>query len=139
MKYTIEIPTIEALETLTAVAHRKAQAWMLDKVSNEVESEAEIGGEEYTLELSDCPYKADTFDVNEVQNTLRKMGFMTTYYPRKAELLVEWNPRAQMELQRMKNSDTRWLFTTRAEHKEHEQQMFQSSGFISGRPRKIGA
>jgi hypothetical protein len=133
MKYTIEIPTIEALETLTATAHHKAQAWMLEKISAEVENEATIGNEEYTLELGDCPYKADQFDVNEVQNALREMGYMTTYRPRKNELTVEWSEPARYELQNMKDNNVCWTLITREQHKKNEEEFFQKYGWTPGR------
>ena len=133
MKYEIEIPTIEALETLTAIAHRKAQAWMLEKVSCEVENLAAVGEETYILEPSDCPYKVDQFDINEVQNTLREMGYMTTHHPRKGELIVEWSESARYNLNKMKESGVCWTFITRAQHKKNEEEFFQKYGWVPGR------
>ena len=115
MKYVIEIPTIEALETLTATAHRKGQKWMLDGISAEMENRATIGFEDYTQELSDCPYVIDQGDVNEVQNTLREMGYQTSYYPRKNQLVVDWSAKARHELQTLKNNGGEWRLLTRAD------------------------
>lgn len=133
MKYVIEIPTIEALASLTATAHRKAQAWMLDKVSCEVETLAAIGEEDFTLEIGDCPYKVDQFDVAEVANTLREMGYMTTYHPRKSKMLVEWSESACYALQKMKNDGTAWRFVTRAEWQKSQEEFCQKYGWVPGR------
>ena len=120
MKYVIEIPTIEALETLTATAHRKGQKWMLDSIAAEMENRAVLGFEDYTQEVSGCPYAIDQGDVNEVQNTLREMGYNTSYYPRKAQLVVEWSAKARKDLQTLKDNNCAWRFPTRAERAKRE-------------------
>ena len=115
MKYTIEIPTINSLETLTATAQLEAQKWMLDEVSAKMKETAKKGEREYNLDLSECECKLDHGTINEVQNTLREMGYMTTYYPRKEVLNVDWSPRAQSELQLLKDNKVNWRFPTRKE------------------------
>ena len=115
MKYTIEIPTIETLETLTATAHRKGQKWMLDNIAAEMENRATAGFNNYTQDLSECSFVLDQSDVNEVQNTLREMGYLTTYYPRKAELVVDWSAKGRRELQLLKDNNCAWRFPTRAD------------------------
>jgi hypothetical protein len=123
MKYVIEIPTIEALETLTATAHRKGQKWMLDNIAAEMENRAALGFEDYTQEVSGCPYAIDQGDVNEVQNTLREMGYNTSYYPRKAQLVVEWSVKARKDLQTLKDNNCAWRFPTRAERAKREAEL----------------
>ena len=115
MKYTIDIPTVEALEVLTAIAHRKAQKWMLDNISAEMENRAVLGFEDYTLIMSACPYAIDYCDVNEVQNILREMGYQTTFHSRKCELVVDWSAKARHELQTLKNNGGEWRLLTRAD------------------------
>ena len=123
MKYVIEIPTIETLETLTATAHRKGQKWMLDSIAAEMENRAALGFEDYTQEVSGCPYAIDQGDVNEVQNTLREMGYNTSYYPRKNQLVVEWSAKARRDLQTLKDNNCAWRFPTRAERAKREAEL----------------
>ena len=123
MKYVIEIPTIETLETLTATAHRKGQKWMLDNIAAEMENRAVIGFEDYTQELNGCLYAIDQGDVNEVQNTLREMGYNTSYYPRKNQLVVEWSTKARRDLQTLKDNNCAWRFPTRAERAKREAEL----------------
>jgi hypothetical protein len=123
MKYVIEIPTVEALETLTAAAHRRGQKWMLDSIAAKMENRAALGFEDYTQEVSGCPYAIDQGDVNEVQNTLREMGYNTSYYPRKAQLVVEWSVKARKDLQTLKDNNCAWRFPTRAERAKREAEL----------------
>ena len=128
MKYVIEIPTVEALETLTATAHRRGQKWMLDSIAAEMENRAALGFEDYTQEVSGCPYAIDQGDMNEVQNTLREMGYNTSYYPRKAQLVVEWSVKARKDLQTLKDNDCAWRFPTRAERAKREVELNEILG-----------
>lgn len=120
MKYTIEIPTIETLDTLTATAHRKGQKWMLDNIAAEMENRASVGFESYTLIISACPYVTDYFDANEVQNILREMGYQTTFHSRKWELVIEWSTRARHELQALKDNGCAWRLPTRDDCAERQ-------------------
>ena len=113
MKYIIEIPTIEALNTLTATAHRKAEKWILDSISAEMENRASIGFEDYTQDLGDCPYVIDQGDVNEAQNTLREMGYQTYYRPRNNQLVVDWSAKGRREIQTLKDNHCAWRLPTR--------------------------
>lgn len=115
MKYTIEIPTVDTLETLVATAHRKGQKWLLENIAAEMENQANLGFYSYTQELSKCPYTLDQGDVNEVQNTLREMGYLTTHYPRRGELIVDWSPKARKDLQALKDNHCAWRFPTKAD------------------------
>lgn len=115
MKYVIEIPTVEALETLTAVAHRKAEEWVLTQATQGMEAKAKIGDTSFTVELSDCPYRIDRADLNEVQNTLREMGYNTSYYPRREELVVDWSTKGRRELQALKDNNGAWRLPSRKE------------------------
>lgn len=115
MKYIIEIPTVDALETLVATAHRKGQKWLLENIAAEMENRANLGYQSHTQELDQCPYTLDQGDVNEVQNTLREMGYLTTLYPRRGELVVDWSPKARKELQALKDSHCAWRFPSKAE------------------------
>lgn len=128
MKYVIEIPTVEALETLTAAAHRRGQKWMLDSIAAEMENRAALGFEDYTQEVSGCPYAINQGDVNEVQNTLREMGYNTSYYPRKAQLVVEWSIEARKDLQTLKDNNCAWRFPTRAERAKREAELNEILG-----------
>ena len=128
MKYVIEIPTVEALETLTAAAHRRGQKWMLDSISAEMENRAALGFEDCTQEVSGCPYAIDQGDVNEIQNTLREMGYNTSYYPRKAQLVVEWSIEARKDLQTLKDNNCAWRFPTRAERAKREAELNEILG-----------
>lgn len=128
MKYVIEIPTVEALETLTAAAHRRGQQWMLDSIAAEMENRAALGFEDYTQEVSGCPYAIDQGDVNEIQNTLREMGYNTSYYPRKAQLVVEWSVKARKDLQTLKDNNCAWRFPTRAERAKREVELNEILG-----------
>ena len=123
MTYVIEIPTVEALETLTAAAHRQGQKWMLDSIAAEMENRAALGFADYTQELSGCPYAIDQGDVNEVQNTLREMGYNTSYYPRKAQLVIEWSFKARKDLQTLKDNNCAWRFPTRADRAKREAEL----------------
>lgn len=118
MKYVIEVPTIETLETLTATAHRKGQAWILENVCAEMENAANLGEESYTLDLDNCPFKIDDFDVNEVQNTLREMNYFTNHAPRKRTLMVSWSFADKKNLQTLKDNNVCWRFKTRKESQE---------------------
>lgn len=128
MKYVIEIPTVEALETLAAAAHRRGQQWMLDSIAAEMENRAALGFEDYTQEVSGCPYAIDQGDVNEIQNTLREMGYNTSYYPRKAQLVVEWSVKARKDLQTLKDNNCAWRFPTRAERAKREVELNEILG-----------
>lgn len=123
MKYTIEIPTLETLDTLTATAHRKAQAWMLEIISNKMEHCASYGEESYTLGLEVCPYNVNQADVNEVQNTLREMGYMTTHYPRRQELFVDWSMKGRKELAELKKNNACWKFPTKKEMEQRRAEL----------------
>ena len=123
MKYTIEIPTIEALETLTVTAHRKGQHWILNNISSEMENRATLGFENYTQNLEKCPYVIDQCDVNEIQNTLREMGFQTYHYPRKEQLVVDWSIKARKELQANKDNNCAWRFPTREESMQRQKEL----------------
>ena len=128
MKYVIEIPTVEALETLTAAAHLRGQKWMLDSIAAEMKNRAALGFEDYTQEVSGCPYAIDQGDVNEVQNTLREMGYNTSYYPRKTQLVVEWSVKARKDLQTLKDNNCAWRFPTRAERAKREAELNEILG-----------
>lgn len=123
MKYVIEIPTVEALETLTTAAHRQGQKWMLDSIAAEMENRAAIGFTDYTQELSGCPYAINQNDVNEVQNTLREMGYNTSYYPRKGQLIVDWSFKARKDLQDLKDNNFAWRFPTLADRAKREAEL----------------
>ena len=128
MKYVIEIPTVEALETLTVAAHRRGQKLMLDSIAAGMENRAALGFEDYTQEVSGGPYAIDQGDVNEVQNTLREMGYNTSYYPRKAQLVVEWSVKSRKDLQTLKDNNCAWRFPTRAERAKREAELNEILG-----------
>lgn len=113
MKYTIEIPTVESIEVIVKTAHLKAQKWILDTVAEKIKEQAHKGENEYDLDLSKCEYKLDLAATNEAQNALREMGYMTTYYPRKEILNVDWSPKGQRELKSLQDNNVSWKFATR--------------------------
>ena len=120
MKYTIEIPTIETLETLNALASHKVEAWLLEEVTKEMTTRAEYGYTDLTLDLEHCPYVLSTEAMYGAQNTLREMGYMTTYRPRCKEFIVEWSITARSNLQQLKDNNVAWKFPTREEIEEWE-------------------
>lgn len=108
MKYTIEIPTIESIETLTATAHKEAQKWLLEKISSAMIEKAKLGHTDLEFDLSDCPYAYNQLDLNKTENTLREIGYMTDPHPRKQILIVDWSARGKAQIQILKDSGVNW-------------------------------
>lgn len=117
-KITIAIPTVETIETVLAGARKNAQAWMLETISEQMMELASLGKTKLTLDYSKSKFSFTHFDLSEVQNELREIGYMTTVYPRKEEIVVDWSESSRRELKRMKETNAQWKFQTEAEWKK---------------------
>ena len=118
MTYTINIPTLENLEARQAKARNVNQALLMETVSRGMEASADHCINYFKLELNNLDFVADTWIINEVQNVLREMGYLTEYQPRKALLFVYWDDKSQRVLAQMKAAPCQWKLPTYEQHLE---------------------